>query len=181
MAKRWVRIDPTIPAKIGWRTVITKTFKMPDGRIADFQTLGNEGAHCIATIALTPDNKVIIARQFRPGPEVIMDELPGGGHEPGEDFETAARRELLEETGYIAEEMQFLGDVYKDAYQNAIWHFYLATNCTLHTSGQQLDDHEHVDVHLITIDDLLDNARRGRMTDTEAVLLAYETLQELRS
>jgi ADP-ribose pyrophosphatase len=179
--KKWKRIEPTVPAKIGWRTIVTKTFKMPDGRITTFQTLGAEDTHCIATIAVTVEGKVIVAKQFRPGPESFMYELPGGGADKDEDFEVAARRELLEETGYAAGEMLFLGNVYKDAYQNATWHYFLAAGCSPHASGQTLDDHEHVDVHLITINTLMDNARKGRMTDTEAVLLAYENLVELRS
>ena len=144
-------------------------------------TVSLENSHCIATIALTPENQVIVARQFRPGPEKILDEIPGGGVEAHDDgnYEAAARRELQEETGYVAGAMEYLGDVYKDSYNNTTWHFYLATDCTLHKYGQTLDETEHIDVHLISIDQLLDNARSARMTDPEAVLLAYERLAKL--
>lgn len=179
--KPWKRIEPTVVSKVGYRTVVSKTFVQPSGKTQSYQSVAPEYSHCIATVALTPDNRVIIARQFRPGPEKIMDELPGGGAEAHDDhFEAAARRELLEETGYEADAMLHLGDVYKDAYSNSIWHFFLATGCKPHPDGQQLDETEFVELKLITIDELFDNARNGRMTDASAVFLAYEQLMKLK-
>lgn len=177
--QQWERIEPTIITKVGWRTIVTKTFKMPDGQTATFDTKDGEGTRCIGTIALTPDNQVVIARQFRTGPEKVMDEIPGGGLEPGEDPATAATRELAEETGYKPGAIEHLGDVYKDAYTNCIWHYFLAKDC-VQVSDQALDTNEHVDVALISIDELFSNAQTANMTDVEAVFLAYEKLQELR-
>jgi len=179
--KPWKRIEPTKVDKIGWRTIVTKTFKMPDGRIAAFQTLNRENSHNVATIALTSDLKIIVARQFRPGPERFFDELPGGMAEENDyNFEAAARRELLEETGYEAGTMQLLGDVYVTAYHNSTWHYFIARDCTLNQKGQMLDDNEHVEVQLISVNSFLDNARSGQMTDATAVLLAYEQLSQLK-
>jgi len=178
--KSWKRIEPTVTSKIGYRVIITKTFVMPDGAVHHFQTIGSENSHCIATIALTKDNQVIVARQFRLAQEAVLDELPGGGAEHDEDFEQAARRELLEETGYEAGKVEFLGDVVKDAYNNAVWHYFLATDCVPRKGGQKLDPTEHIDVVLLSIDQVLENGRQARMTDTEALFLAYEELQMRR-
>jgi len=128
---------------------------------------------------MTPDNKVIVARQFRPGPERVMEDIPGGLVEPGEEPQAAMLRELAEETGYKAGSSKYLGMVYKDAYHNASWHYYLALDCEENGAGQQLDDAEKVEVVRIDIATFLKNAFEGRMTDVEAVLLAYEELQRL--
>ncbi|HEX8226471.1 MAG TPA: NUDIX hydrolase [Candidatus Saccharimonadales bacterium] len=181
--KAWKRIEPTIVSKIGWRKVISKTFIAPDGRTADFQTYDGEGQQYGGVIALTPDLQVVIARQFRPGPELIFEELPGGGIEEHDitDPQAGAMRELQEETGYVSDNVTYLGKSYKDAYQNATSHYYLALDCELHADGQSLDDGEHVDVDLISIDQLFENARSGRMSDVDGVFLAYEKLKGLQS
>lgn len=182
MAKlEWKRLDKTEVTKVGWRTITTKYFELPNGKVAKYDTTNSDGWQGATVLALTSDNKVIVARQFRPGPERLMDELPGGLVEKGEDKEVAVRRELLEETGYEAGEITFLGTMYYDSYFNGHRHCFLATNCKLSESGPAPDEREFIEVRLITIDELLDNARQGKLTDPGVVLLAYEELQQRRS
>lgn len=178
---KWHRIEPTLVQKIGYRTLITKNFTLPSGVTEPYVTKEKEGSHCVATIAITTDGKAVVARQFRPGPEMIMDEIAGGGVEAGEDYLLAAQRELLEETGYQAGELQPLGTIYKDAYTNTTWHYFLATDCTADDNGASPDDKEFIDIQLISIDELIYNGRNARMTDTEALFLAYDKLIELKT
>lgn len=182
MKIEWKRLEPTVVQKVGqYRTLVAKQFELPDGSVHEYVTKEKENSHCIATVAVTVDGKVVVARQYRPGPEKVLDELPGGGADPGEDFEAAARRELLEETGYEPGAMEYLGDVYKDAYTNTLWHYFLATGCRPHPDGAKPDEREFIDITLISIDQLLENARSAKMTDPEGVLLAYDRLREIRA
>jgi 8-oxo-dGTP pyrophosphatase MutT (NUDIX family) len=73
----------------------------------DFTIL--EGADWVNVIALTADDRVVLVRQYRAGTDRVELEIPGGLVDPGEDHGTAARRELVEETGFTASRWQHLG------------------------------------------------------------------------
>lgn len=175
----WKRINPTIITKIDYHNVVVKTFELPNGEITTRATFLGEGRRAAGVVAVTEDNKVVVAKQFRPGPEKIMYEIPGGWVDDGEEPEAAARRELLEETGYTAKEIKPLGVFGRDSAINGSWYYYLATGCEK-THDQSLDSDEFVDIELVTIDDFLKNAKSGNMTDPFAVLGAYDELMKLK-
>jgi len=176
--KKWKRVEPTIVSKIGHRSVISKAFKLPNGKTKNFETNYDEQSQAVAILALTTGNMAIVCRQFRPGPEMLMDELPGGYVDDGEALDSAARRELLEETGFKPGKLTHLGVMHYSAYDNLEWHCFLAVDCELSEEEASLDGTEFVELRFITIEELLANARAGKMTDPGAVLLAYEELQK---
>jgi len=179
--KPWKRIEPTTVTKVGYRTIITKTFELPDGAVETFDTFHSEGQEFASVIAVTAAKKVVIARQFRPGPEKIMDELPAGFVDPGETPEAAVRRELLEETGYRAGSIEYLGYTSKDAYMNGKWHGFIAYDCEqMNDNSGAAHEHEYVERALISIEELIDIAKTDRMTDPAIVFMAYDKLMELR-
>ena len=89
-----------------------RTYEMPDGATKKYYIKLNQPAVCI--LALTPDSKVIVVEQFRPGPAKTLLELPGGYVDKGETTAQAAVRELHEETSLESlrvEDLEALGVV----------------------------------------------------------------------
>lgn len=176
MAIEWQRIEPTIVTKVSYRTIVDKNFVLPDGSIHTFTTLHAEASLSAAVVALTPDGLAITARQFRAGPERILHEIPGGGVEAGEEPLQAAIRELAEETGYVPGAIVALGSSCRDAYTNSQYYYFFATNCVLRPEGQALDEHEYIDVVLLSIPEFIAMAKQDQMSDPAAVLFAYDKL-----
>ncbi len=181
--KTFTRIEPTSRFKVGGRfkrTVVVKRFRTDDELEHEFTTFNDNDRHGVAILALTPDNQVITSLQFRPGRERHLYELPGGGVNPGEDPEDAARRELLEESGYAPGELVALGSFSWDAYTNLTSYYFLATNCrpAERETVDALETEQGLETRLISINQLIDNAKNDAMSDAVAVLMAYDVLKE---
>lgn len=155
----------------GWMQIITRTYRLPNGEISAWDLL-HGGGRTVATLALTPDNQVVLARQYRPGPDLILDELPGGRIEHHEDPEAAAARELLQETGF-AGDITLIGSTWLSA--NAVTQRYvaLATNCQ-HVQGQVLDAEEAIETICKPLPEFRQQLRSGALTDTDLAYMALD-------
>lgn len=166
--------------KVGWRTIVKKVFTDPDGERLEAYIKDPLNTQCVAVIALTPDNHVVVNEMFRPGPEIVMYELPGGGSSDGDaDLKEGALRELHEETGYTTDDIEYVGKAYKDAWGNAVNHYFIARGC-VKSGDQELDKEEFIETKEITIEELLQNARSGLMTDIDGVFFAYDKLKQIQ-
>jgi len=108
-----------------------------------------ERIHCDGIIGIVPftdAREVILIRQFRPPVNGFVIELPAGLVDPGEPFEEAVRRELIEETGYAAGNVQFLTDGPMSSGASAeILSVYIATGLK-HVGIGQRDETEDIEV-----------------------------------
>ncbi len=113
-----------------------------------------ENPDWVNIIALTKNEEVILIKQFRHGTEEITLELPGGMVDDREIAEDAARRELLEETGFEVSEMIYLGKSRPNPVlqNNWIYHF-LARNCEK-IADTNFDEHESIVTKLIRLQDI---------------------------
>lgn len=152
---------------------------LPNGEPADRELIRHVGAVCV--IPITDDGMVVMERQYRYPVEEVILEIPAGKLDSKqEDHETAARRELEEETGYQARELIPLGKFYPAcAYSDETIWMYLAKGLT---KGQRhLDEDEFLDVELMPLRELVSMVLRGEIPDAKtqiAVLkaAAYEKL-----
>jgi len=101
----------------------------------------------INVVPVTPEGNLVLIRQFRHGTASVIWEIPGGIMDvEDENPEQAARRELVEETGYEPEAMVFLGAVHPNpAIQNNRCHTFLAVNARPR-QDQRLDTQEDIEV-----------------------------------
>ncbi len=90
---------------------VVNTYIDKSGTKRDWESFERINCKGIAVIVpITYDNKILLIKQFRPPVNGYVIEFPAGLNDKGETLEDAARRELLEETGYYAKEMIFLTD-----------------------------------------------------------------------
>jgi ADP-ribose pyrophosphatase len=170
----WIRLDER-PRYSGYRTIVGRRYRTPDGAEREFDIKVEEDTAVV--LALTPDDAVVLVREYRPGPEASLLELPGGGVAPGEDPADAARRELLEETGY-AGELHAVGSMADCAYSTRTRHTFVATGAV---QVQEPEPHEgeFPELVLMPLADFRTHLRGGRLTDVGPGYLALDALSLL--
>ncbi|NND70681.1 MAG: NUDIX hydrolase [Rhodothermales bacterium] len=83
----------------------------------------------VSVLAVTDDRKVVLVEQYRHGVESVSLELPAGRIDRAENPESAAVRELEEETGYVADDLRLIGTCAPEpAKHNNFAHLYFSGN-----------------------------------------------------
>lgn len=163
--KKWKTLDSEYLYRRPWLTARRDKVQLPDGRVHDeFYIL--EYPEWINIIARTEDGSFVLVRQYRHGTQEVLTELCAGVVEPGEDPEAAAKRELLEETGFGGGIWRKF-DVYApnaSAMTNHS-HTFIAEGVK-RMAEQHLDDTEDVAVLILDADELLALLQNGEIKQT---------------
>ncbi len=131
-----------------------------------------ESPDWVNVIALTRDSLVVLIEQFRHGIGEVILEIPGGMIDDDEEPESAARRELLEETGYSAEEFVFLGKSRPNpAIQNNWLYHFVAVNAEK-TEDLKFDEHESVVTGFYPLSEIPNLIKSGKI-EHSLVLAAF--------
>jgi ADP-ribose pyrophosphatase len=140
---------------------------LPDGSTATREYIRHPGA--VVVIALLDDGQVVLERQWRHPLGRALIELPAGKLDAGEDVLSCARRELAEETGYVAGCWSELATVHPCVgYSDERLVFFLARG--LRQEGARPDHGEHLEVFSATLDRALEWAREGAITDAKTLI-----------
>lgn len=138
-----------------------------------------EAGDVVSVLAVTERNQIILCRQYRhPIGEYVLD-LPAGFVKPDEDLASSARRELEEETGYIAEDIRHLGTFYPLAGITSMrLHYFLATK--LQKGVQKPDSTESIEVTFRDVDELAEEVCKGNHRDLPLshAILTYKCMRE---
>jgi ADP-ribose pyrophosphatase len=148
------------------------TVEMRDGRAAQREVV--EHTQAVAVVPVGPDGRVVLVRQYRLPVGAVMLELPAGSLDGDEDSETAAQRELQEETGFAAGRLTRLcGFWVAPGYCTEYIHVYLAED--LGESRLDADEDEDVEVEQLTLDEALAAIDNGAIEDAKSIcgLLQY--------
>ncbi len=149
----WETLSSEYLIRRPWLTARKDVVKLPNGVINnEFYVL--EYPDWVNIIAITEDDKFILIRQYRQGLGETNFEIVAGVVEQGESFEAAAKRELLEESGYGGGTWTKIMEISGNASTtNNLTHCFLARGVKP-LSSQHLDRTEDIEVHLLRRDEL---------------------------
>ena len=141
--------------------------EMFDGSKAIFEKLKRPDT--VQIIAVTEDKKILVQEEQQPGGDLFFG-LPGGRVDEDEDIEIAAKRELLEETGYEANDMKLIREKRMHGKIDWVIYHFVATGCRK-TSEPHLDSGEKIKTMLVNFDEFLNLADHHKNRDVD--LLNY--------
>lgn len=170
----WTKVQQQIKKTNPYHSQVEKEFILPDGRPKTAYT-GHHNPFVIG-MGLTPDNQIILVREFRPGPEKIMMDMPTGSIDPGEDPADAMVRELREETGYQGDSAILVNVTHVAPYSNQLRHTFLLRNC-IKVGDQELDHDEFIQVVTMPLNVfVMDYVIPGKTTNAAAVMYCLDVL-----
>ncbi|ARM74993.1 NUDIX hydrolase [Acidianus manzaensis] len=147
--------------------VYIEKFNLPNGKVRETEFIKHRGSAVI--LPFLDKNRIIMIRQYRPVIQKWIYELPAGTVEEGEDPLETAKRELIEETGYEANNISHLIDFYPSpGVSNELMHLYIATN--LKFVGAHPEEYEVIEVKEISIEDALQMIKNKEICDAKTIL-----------
>ena len=150
---------------------------LPNGEIAQRDIVKHPGG--VGIVAITDDDKIIMVKQFRKPIEKAIYEIHAGKLDKNEEPLKCGRRELMEETGAVADNFFYLGYMYPSpGFDDEVTHMYLATG--LHFGENNLDEDEFLDVEYFTKEEVLDMIMNNEINDAKTVIGFFKAMEKLK-
>lgn len=138
----------------------------PNGNESYREVVRHNGGAAI--LCVTPNEEIVLERQFRYAYDEVIYEIPAGKLEIGEDPYDAALRELEEETGKKADKLELLNVIYPTCgYCSEKIYIYLANNYV--ETKTNLDEDEVIETILMPLDKVLEMIDNGEIKDAKTI------------
>ncbi len=176
--EKWTILDSKYLVQRPWATLRVDKLRMPNGNIKEeYYVL--EYPSWVNMIGITDQNNILFVRQYRHGAAQIFLELPAGVVEDGEDPAEAARREMLEETGFAFDSIEKIAELYANpATSGNITHTFLLKGGK-RVQAQMLDSSEDIEVVEMSVaeaKEILFSNKIGQALHTAALFYAFQKL-----
>lgn len=160
-------LNSTVAFEGNLLTVHCDKVELPNGKQAGREFIRHPGA--VAVVPITQDGHVVLVRQYRyPIGKAIL-EVPAGKLDKGENPDDCVRRELEEETGYIAHSIRKLSSIYTTpGFTDEVIHLYVAEDLTL--AKQCPDEDEFLDVEVHSKEQIKAMMQEGTINDAKSML-----------
>lgn len=171
--EKWQLLQSRMVLDNRWCKVRQDKVKLPNGTIID-DFFVNVRPEIVLILPVTSNKEIIFVRQYRHGVNEILLELPGGSFDPTEETaEEAVKREIQEETGYIAKVVNKLATLYDNPVKdtNKI-HLFLAED-VIKSSEQMLDITEEIEIVLVPVESVLDKIIQGEISVAGSVAALF--------
>lgn len=150
---------------------------LPDGKPCKREMIEHPGGACVLCVT---EGKIALVRQYRYAYAQEILELPAGKLNAGEDPALCARRELSEETGLIADELELLHVLYPTpGYTNEKIYIYFAKS--VQEGSAHLDEGEFLNTVFLPVDEVVSMIGDGRICDAKTIVAVYRYLLSQRA
>jgi ADP-ribose pyrophosphatase len=161
------RVESALVYDGGFIRVHKDSVLLPDGAVTSREYITHPGA--VAVLAMLDSGNLVMERQYRYAPQREFIELPAGKIDHGEDILICAKRELLEETGYVATEWIHLTTAWPCiGYADERMEYFLARG--LVHQGSQLDDGEFLEVFELSLPEAIEWIRLGKINESKTIV-----------
>lgn len=165
------RLDEKLIYKGSFIDVLNIKVELPNGKSTARDIIKHPGA--TAVIAFIDEENIILVEQFRLALNKNLLEIPAGKLDKGEEPIKCAKRELQEETGYIANNLEYLGIIATaPGFCDEIIYLYKASNLTIGNKNE--DDDEFTNVKIVNINKVKEMIKNGEIIDGKTIsILSY--------
>jgi nudix-type nucleoside diphosphatase (YffH/AdpP family) len=167
-----------------WKLAVAE-FEAPDGSNFTRDIVRSPGAVAVVPLVFDAEGNpaVVLVSQYRPAYERAIIEIPAGMRDiDGESPEQVARRELAEEAGLTAEQVELIGEILPSpGMTDSVTTLFVATGCTPVPHDRHGPEEEHMDVLHVPLVDALAMVERGDIVDAKSVVALLLTERRLRT